>query len=58
MMIFMNSLKKESAVYKTDHDHVFPDFIRGLKRHTLTLPELQFETMRTRLLRRIGQMQI
>ncbi len=38
-------------------DRAFPDFIRGLRRHTLTFPELQFDTMRTRLLRKINQLQ-
>lgn len=46
---------RESATYIADR--AFPDFIRGLKRHTLTLPELQFETMRSRLLRKINQLQ-
>lgn len=35
-------------------DRIFPDFLRGLKRHTLSFPELQFETMKSRLLRRIS----
>ena len=34
-------------------DRVFPDFLRGLKRHTLSLSDLQYETMKSRLLRRI-----
>ena len=38
-------------------DRAFPDFIRGLKRHTLTFPELQFDTMRSRLLRKINKLQ-
>jgi hypothetical protein len=38
-------------------DRTFPDFIRGLKRHTLTFAELQFETMRSRLLRKINNLQ-
>lgn len=50
-----NFFIKESAVYIADR--AFPDFVRGLKRHTLTLPELQFETMRSRLLRRINRLQ-
>lgn len=50
-----NFFTAESAEYIADR--VFPDFIRGLKRHTLTLPELQFDTMRSRLLRRINQLQ-
>jgi hypothetical protein len=44
---------RETAAYIADR--AFPDFLRGLKRHTLTLPELQFETMRSRLLRKINQ---
>ena len=43
---------RESATYIADR--AFPDFLRGLKRHTLSLPELQFETMRSRLLRKIN----
>ena len=50
-----NFFIKESSVYIVDR--AFPDFIRGLKRHTLTLPELQFDTMRSRLLRKISQLQ-
>ena len=46
---------KETETYITDH--VFPDFIRGLKRHTLSFPELQFDTMRSRLLRKINNLQ-
>jgi hypothetical protein len=46
---------RESATYIADR--AFPDFLRGLKRHTLSLPELQFETMRSRLLRKINQLQ-
>lgn len=46
---------RETSVYIADR--AFPDFVRGLKRHTLTLPELQFDTMRSRLLRRIYQLQ-
>ena len=38
-------------------DRFFPDFIRGLKRHTLTFPELQFDTMRSRLIRKINMLQ-
>ena len=38
-------------------DRFFPDFLRGLKRHTLSFPELQFETMRSRLLRRVSLFQ-
>ena len=38
-------------------DRAFPDFLRGLKRHTLTLAELQFETMRSRLLSKINLLQ-
>lgn len=34
-------------------DRVFPDFLRGLKRHTLTYPEWQFNTMRSRMIRKI-----
>ncbi len=44
---------KEAATYIADR--AFPDFVRGLRRHTLTLPELRFETMRTRLFRKINQ---
>ena len=44
---------QESPTYISDR--AFPDFLRGLKRHTLTIPELQFETMRSRLLRKINQ---
>lgn len=50
-----NFFVKESATYIADR--AFPDFVRGLKRHTLPLSELQFDTMRTRLLRRINQLQ-
>lgn len=46
---------KETMTYIADR--IFPDFLRGLKRHTLSLPELQFETMRARLLRKINQLQ-
>ena len=46
---------KEAETYITDR--IFPDFLRSLKRHTHTLPELQFETMRTRLLRKINSLQ-
>ena len=38
-------------------DRVFPDFIRCLKRHTLTFSELQFNTMRSRMLRKITLLQ-
>lgn len=38
-------------------DRAFPDFLRGLKRHTLTFSELQFDTMRSRLLRKINLLQ-
>lgn len=38
-------------------DRFFPDFLRGLKRHTLSFPELQFETMRSRFLQRINLFQ-
>ena len=50
-----NFFIEESATYIADR--AFPDFIRGLKRHTLSLSELQFDIMRTRLLRRISQLQ-
>ena len=50
-----NFFIKESGVYIADR--AFPDFVRGLKRHTLTLPDLQFDTMRSRLLRKINQLQ-
>ena len=50
-----NFFIKESESYI--EERIFPDFIRGLKRHTLSLSELQFETMRTRLLRKINQLQ-
>ena len=43
---------EEAEVYIADR--FFPDFLRGLKRHTLSFSELQFETMRSRLLRRIS----
>ena len=46
---------KEAETYIADR--AFPDFIRGLKRHTLTYPELQFDTMRSRLLRKINMLQ-
>lgn len=46
---------KETETYIADRS--FPDFIRGLKRHTLTFPELQFDTMRSRLLRKINMLQ-
>ena len=38
-------------------DRAFPDFLRGLRRHTLTYSELQFDTMRSRLLRKINLLQ-
>ncbi|MBQ7265395.1 MAG: PD-(D/E)XK nuclease family protein [Firmicutes bacterium] len=38
-------------------DRFFPDFIRGLKRHTLTFPELRFEIMRSRLLKTVDRLQ-
>ncbi len=38
-------------------DRVFPDFLRGLKRHTLSFSELQFNTMRSRLLKKINMLQ-
>ena len=50
-----NFFVREVATYIADR--IFPDFLRGLKRHTLSLPELQFETMRSRLLRKINQLQ-
>ncbi len=50
-----NFFVREAATYIADR--IFPDFLRGLKRHTLSLPELQFETMRSRLLRKINQLQ-
>lgn len=50
-----NFFVKESVTYIADR--AFPDFVRGLKRHTLSLSELQFDTMRTRLLRKINQLQ-
>lgn len=43
---------KESEVFFSDR--VFPDFMRSLKRHTLPLAELQFDMMRSRLLRKIN----
>ena len=46
---------RESETYISDR--AFPDFIRGLKRHTLTFPELQLNTMRSRLLRKINMLQ-
>ena len=46
---------KEAETYIADR--AFPDFLRGLKRHTLTYPELQFDTMRSRLLRKIQILQ-
>lgn len=45
----------ESETYIADR--VFPDFVRGLKRHTLSFSELQFDTMRSRLLRKISNLQ-
>ena len=45
---------RESATYIADR--AFPDFVRGLKRHTLSLAEFQFDTMRSRLLRKINQL--
>ena len=50
-----NFFVREAVTYIADR--IFPDFLRGLKRHTLSLPELQFETMRSRLLRKINQLQ-
>ena len=38
-------------------DRFFPDFLRGLERHTMTASELNFKTMKTRFLRRISQAQ-
>ena len=49
-----NFFIQESATYIADR--TFPDFVRGLKRHTLSLSEFQFDIMRTRLLRRISQL--
>ena len=46
---------KESEAYIADR--AFPDFIRGLKRHTQSLPELQHNIMRSRLLRKINLLQ-
>lgn len=46
---------KETETYIAEHS--FPDFIRGLKRHTKTYSELQFDTMRSRLLRKISMLQ-
>ena len=46
---------EEAEVYIADR--FFPDFLCGLKRHTLSFSELQFETMRSRLLRRISLLQ-
>ena len=50
-----NFFIKETATYIADR--AFPDFVRGLKRHTLTMPELQFETMQSRLLKKIHHLQ-
>ena len=38
-------------------DRTFPDFVRGLKRHTLTFAELQYNTMRSRLIEKINKLQ-
>lgn len=38
-------------------DHCFPDFLRGLERHTMTAAELNFKTMRTRFMRIIAHAQ-
>lgn len=43
---------EETETYIADPS--FPVFIRGLKRHTLTFSELQFDIMRSRLLRKIN----
>ena len=50
-----NFFVKEAVTYIADR--AFPDFVRGLERHTLTLSELQFRTMRSRLLKKISQLQ-
>lgn len=50
-----NFFVKETETYIADRS--FPDFIRGLKRHTKTYSELQFDTMRSRLLRKISMLQ-
>ncbi len=50
-----NFFLKESESYIAER--IFPDFIRGLKRHTFSSSELQFDIMRSRLLRKINQMQ-
>ena len=42
----------EAEIYIADR--VFSDFLRGLKRHTLSYSELQFDIMRSRLLRKIN----
>lgn len=48
-----NFFVRESATYIADR--VFPDFLRGLKRHSIaSLPELEYEKMRSRLLQRIN----
>lgn len=50
-----NFFISEAATYIADR--AFPDFIRGLKRHTLSAADFRFDTMRSRLLRRINQLQ-
>lgn len=38
-------------------DRHFPDFLWGLKRHSMTMSELNFQTMRERFMRKIAQAQ-
>lgn len=46
---------ENTADYLTDQ--YFPDFLRGLERQTMTMPELNFKTMKSRLLMKIAQAQ-
>lgn len=38
-------------------DRYFPEFLRGLERHSMTMSELNFRTMRSRFMRKIAEAQ-
>lgn len=38
-------------------DRYFPEFLRGLERHAMTMSELNFKTMRSRFMRKIAEAQ-
>lgn len=46
---------RKAPAYITDR--YFPEFLRGLERHTMTASELNFKTMRARFMRKISQAQ-